>query len=303
MSLIAAISNISRCSVHDGPGVRTVVYFKGCALRCRWCHNPETLSADADILYAQVKCIHCGRCVAICPEHHKISGDDMLFLRDGCKKCGKCAASCPTGALSASGREYTVDEVLKEVRKDLHFYRATGGGVTLSGGECLLHSDFAAALLKRCQEEGIHTAIETALFVPWGNIKEILPYCDLFMTDFKIPDPEKHRRHTGQDNRLILENLTRLSSKAHGKVLLRIPLIPGVNDSLADMRSFAAMIDPFKEGLQGIELLKYNPLAEGKYQMAGMSYERFGEEPQTDECVEKLSSALCQALPGVSIRF
>jgi len=301
MSVTGIISNISRCSLHDGPGVRTVVYFKGCALRCRWCHNPETLSSAAEVLYAKTKCIKCGRCVQLCPEHHLIERDEMVLLREGCKGCGKCAQACPSGALEMSGRAMNADEVMKEIRKDLHFYRASGGGVTLSGGECLLQAGFAEEILRLCHEEQIDTAVESALFVPWENVQKVLPYCDLFMTDVKLPDSERHRQYTGQDNGLIMENLMRLTEAAPGRVLARIPLIPGVNDSDEDMRRFAAILKPVKEGLRGIELLKYNALAEGKYLIAGKQYEAFGDGPQGDEKVNRLAEILSAELEGLSV--
>jgi len=303
MSLIASVSNISRGSLHDGPGVRTVIYFKGCGLRCRWCHNPETLSFETDILYAPIKCIHCGKCVSICPQHHVIQGNDMVFLRDGCAKCGKCVSACPSGALSASGEKKTLESVWKEIEKDIHFYQVSGGGVTLSGGECLLQAEFCAALLEKCREKGVHTAIESALFVPWGSLEQVLPFCDLFLCDMKIADPDKHRLYTGQDNRLILENFRQLTQRAPGRVLLRTPLIPGVNDSEEDMRLMADAIRDFAHNLKGIELLKYNALAESKYMLAGMEYERFGEEAQSNEQVAALCAVLKQSLGNIDAYF
>ena len=219
MPVSGNISNIARASLHDGPGVRTVVYFKGCGLRCSWCHNPETLSVQKEILFAPIKCIHCGRGVSCCPEHHVIDGNDMAFLREGCAHCGKCAEACPTGALSVSGKEMSVDEVMKEILKDVHYYRENGG-VTLSGGECLLQTEFCAAILSTCREQGIHTTIETALFVPWAQIERVWPLCDLIFADLKVADPEKHREYTGQDNALIRENLRKLTARAPGKVLV-----------------------------------------------------------------------------------
>lgn len=303
MSVTAIVSNVSRGSLHDGPGVRTVVYLKGCALRCRWCHNPEALSAQPQVMYAPIKCIHCGRCVEICPEHHRVIGDDMVLEREGCAACGKCAENCPSGALSMSGTRRTLDEVWKEVMRDRHYYQTSGGGITLSGGECLLQADFAAQLLARCREAGVHTAVETALFVTWESIEKVLPMCDLFLCDFKIPDPEKHRAYTGQDNRLILQNFRALTQRAPGRVLLRIPLIPGVNDSEAEMLAFAEKIRDFEEGLQSIELLKYNPMAESKYRQVGMNYEAFGEEAQSDDEVKQLAEALEGALKQTKVRF
>lgn len=295
MSVIATISNISRSSLHDGPGLRTVVYFKGCGLRCAWCHNPETLAMHPDILYAPIKCVHCGKCVALCPEHHQLQGNDMVFLREGCTHCAKCVEICPSNALSVSGRTATVEELFTEVSKDAHYYRESGGGVTLSGGECLLQKDVCAELLRRCKEAGFHTAIESALFVSWESIEAILPCCDLFFVDVKIPDGEKHRRYTGQANERILENLRRLVEKAPGKVLVRIPMIPGVNDTEEDFTGFVEILLPLADRLQGIELLKYNALAESKYRIAGMEFSDFGQ-PQSNEEILARCDRLEEAL-------
>ena len=295
MSLIANITNIARTSVHDGPGIRTVVYFKGCGLRCKWCHNPETLDGNQEVLFAPVKCIHCGRCVDLCPSHHIVQGNDLVFLRDGCKKCGNCVAVCPSGALSIVGTRMNVAEVMREVRKDAHYYAQSGGGVTLSGGECLLQADFSAELLKTCKEQKIHTAIESALFVSWAQIAKILPFCDFIFADFKIADPEKHRQYTGQDNRLILENLQKLALTVPQKVTVRIPLIPGINDSQADLAAFAKALNPFAENLCGIEVLRYNTLAQSKYLQAGKEYTGFGQA-QTDDFLLAYCDALETAL-------
>ena len=180
MSVTAPVTNISRCSLHDGPGSRTVVYFKGCGLKCQWCHNPETREAKKQILFIPNKCIHCGTCIEVCPEHHMISGDQMEYLREGCIACGRCAEECPSMALSLCGEDKTADQVMAEIRKDQHYYQATGGGVTFSGGECLLYPEFVAELAEKCRAEGIHTAVESAMFVPWENIEQVLPVIDLF---------------------------------------------------------------------------------------------------------------------------
>jgi len=293
MSVSAFITNIARGSLHDGPGVRTVIYFKGCSLKCKWCHNPETLSAQKQILYTPTKCIHCGKCIEVCPEHHKIQGNDMLFLRDNCTVCGKCVNVCPALALSLCGEEMTVSELFEEILKDLHYYTASGGGVTFSGGECLLHPQFIAEIAKICKDNKIHTTVESAFFAPWQNIETVLPFVDLFFADLKIADSENHRKFTGQDNSLIIENITKLSTK-HSNIILRIPVIPGVNDSDDDIVAFSKIIKTFGKGIRKIELLKYNNLAESKYDILGKEYIKFADSSQTDEEMKKLCSSLAE---------
>ncbi len=290
MPVTAPITNISRGSLHDGPGVRTVVYFKGCGLRCKWCHNPETLKSKKQVIYIASKCIHCGKCVEICPTCHKIQGNDMLFLHEECIACGKCADVCPSLALSLCGEDKTTQEIFEEIQKDQHYYQASGGGVTFSGGECLLHSQAVKEIAKMCKEEDIHTAIESAFFVPWENIQNVLPFIDLFFADLKIPNPEKHRKFTGQDNKLIIENITKLS-KEHSNIILRIPVIPGVNDSDDDIHAFAKIIKKFGKGIKAIELLRYNNLAESKYKSIGKEYSKFADSAQTEEEMKKLCLA------------
>ncbi len=297
MSLNAVITNISRGSLHDGPGVRSVVYFKGCGLRCKWCHNPETISMSPLMLYASMKCIHCGRCVALCPAGHEIVGDDMVYHREHCTVCGNCAEVCPVGALSLCGKEMSVEEVMKEIRKDAHYYKQSGGGITLSGGECLLQPDFCKALLEKCRAEGIGTAVESALYVQFSHIEAVSPLVDTFFADVKLPDGARHKAYTGQYNALIVENLKKLTS-LHPNITLRIPLIPGVNDSAEDMARFGALIAAFGDGVRGVELLKYNYLAESKYTQAGMEYHSFGMSAQTNDAVERLSASLSEALRG-----
>lgn len=295
MSLIAQITNISRTSLHDGPGIRTVIYFKGCGLRCSWCHNPETLIEGKEVLFAPTKCIHCGRCSEICPEHHVVEGNDINFLREGCVKCGRCADVCPSGALSVSGKQMTIGDVMSEIRKDTHYFAQSGGGVTLSGGECLLQAEFCSSLLQRCKEEQIHTVIESALFVPWHNIEKVLPFCDFFFADFKIADAQKHKQYVGQTNELILANLKKLAETIPNMVTVRIPLIPGVNDSHKDIADFKDKLFPFAERLKGIEVLRYNPLAKSKYIQTGKQYTDFGET-QTEEFIQNYCEILEEAL-------
>ena len=300
MSLRALISHLSRGSVHDGRGIRTVVYFMGCGLRCAWCHNPETLTAQRVLTHLPVKCIRCGACVEVCPDHHIVEGNDMRLIREGCSLCGRCADACPTGALTLCGESMTVDEVLAAIRKDKHYYDESGGGVTLSGGECLLHGDFCAELLKRCRDEGIHTTVETALFVPWASVEAVLPYVDHVFADVKLPDARRYRVWTGQDNTLILSNLSRII-EARKAVTVRIPLIPTVNDTPDDMDAFAALLSPL--GVREVELLRYNYLAEGKYESLGMSYTSFGREAQSDETMAELSQRLTAGAPSITVTY
>ena len=293
MYVTAPITNISRGSLHDGPGIRTVVYFKGCGLECKWCHNPETLSFKKQILYSPSKCIHCGKCIEICPQCQKIDGDDMVFLRDRCTACGKCAEECPALALNLSGEDKTLDELFLDIIKDKHYFDSSNGGVTFSGGECLLHTDFLAEILKKCKENGIHTAIESAFYVPWENVKKVMPFVDFVFADLKIPDSDKHKEYTGKDNSLIIENIKKLSN-IHQNITIRIPVIPGVNDGDTDFDGLSKILKTFGSGVKGVELLKYNNLAETKYQISGKEYIKFSENPQTDEEMKMLCEKLSE---------
>ncbi len=297
MSVTAPITNISRGSLHDGNGVRSVVYFKGCGLRCAWCHNPENLLPHRIVLYAEIKCIRCGRCITACPEHHVVVNDRMTYLREGCMVCGRCANACPSGALSLCGKEMTVDEVLCEVLKDRHYYLETGGGVTLSGGECLLYPDFCAELLSRLQTEGISTAIESALYVHWENVARVSPFADVIFADLKLPDSARHKKYTGQSNERIINNI-RMLSNCHKNIMIRIPLIPNVNDSESDMAAFASVLSSFGDGIKAVELLKYNYLAESKYSLVGSVYQSFGNKTQTNEALAVLADTLARSLDG-----
>ena len=293
------ITDISRCSLHDGPGVRTVVYFKGCALRCKWCHNPETLTVEKDMMFLSTKCIKCGRCLDICPQCHTVVNNEIQIDRSLCKRCGKCVEDCPSQALQMVGRHVTVEELMTEIRKDRHYYEMSGGGVTLSGGECLLQSEFVGTLLEKCKEEGIHTAIETALFVSWENVQRVLPYVDLVFADLKIAEDRKHREYTGQSNERILNNLQKLS-EMDKRIILRIPLIPGVNDTPEEIGKLGEVIAKLGQGVQTVEILKYNYLAETKYTSIGLVWVDFGKETQSEEKLELIRKQL-KEITGLEI--
>ena len=291
MSVSAIITNISRGSLHDGPGVRSVVYLKGCGLRCRWCHNPETLAAQREAAFMPSKCIGCGRCIDVCPTHHVVRDGTLRFDRHGCTACGKCADACPAEAMSIIGERMSVQQVFNILRKDIPYYRQSGGGVTFSGGECLLHPEFVADVATLCREASIHTLVETALFVPWDNVERVLPRIDQFYVDLKLADPEKHRFYTGQDNARILENLRRLSQLST-PITVRIPVIPTVNDTAADFDGFAAILRTLGTAVREVELLKYNPLASSKYELVGANYTAFATDAQSNEQMQ----ALCDRL-------
>lgn len=268
------IFDIQRNSFVDGPGIRTTVFFKGCNLRCAWCHNPESQAMGPQLMVYADRCKGCGRCKAVCP--HGL---------ESCDLCGKCVAACPYGARQICGREYTVEEVLTEVEKDMLFYKTSGGGVTFSGGECMLQIDFLEALLKKCKEKGIHTAVDTAGNVPFSQFERILPDTDLFLYDIKLMDSRKHARYTGQGNEQILKNLKNLLMSG-ADVWIRIPVIAGVNDSAEEMQAIKAFLESCGKP-EKIELLPCHAMAEYKYRAIGKEPLPFGAPD--DGCIQKLS--------------
>lgn len=282
----AKIFNIARCSLHDGNGIRTVVYFKGCNLRCQWCHNPESISRKAEILFQKNRCIKCGRCVEVCPACHLISGDGVIYERENCSLCMKCVAACPNEALSACGKDMTAEEVFAEIIKDMHYYEASHGGVTFSGGECLLYPEFLLKLLKMCKNAGMNTAVETAFNIEWNGIEAVLNYIDTFIIDIKHFDSEIHRRLTGSENQLIIRNIGRISL-LHLSILIRIPLIPNVNDDDDNLIGTAKLINTFGNGIKTIELLKYNNMAGNKYTALGREIILFADHPQEDKGIQQ----------------
>lgn len=245
----ARIVEIKRFAVHDGPGIRTTVFFKGCPLKCVWCHNPESIRPHPQLAFYENKCLQCGLCREICP-----SPED-------CGLCGACAQVCPVGAKILYGRSVTVESLLPELLEDKAFFANSGGGITLSGGECLTHADFCAELLSRLKAQGIHTAVDTCGFVPRSALDKVIPHTDIFLYDLKAVDEQVHRRCTGQPNGLILENLKYLHSRGC-KIEVRIPFVPGYNDG-----ELAAMAQVLRslQNLVGVRVLAYHNYAGSKY--------------------------------------
>lgn len=264
------IFDIQKFSVHDGPGIRTTVFLKGCPLRCLWCHNPESWQVAAEILFSPDKCISCGGCVRVCPWECHILKDALHgFDRTDCIGCGLCAKHCLTGALELCGSFMTADEVMAEVLKDRAFYENSGGGLTVSGGEPMAQFEFMRKLLELAKENGLHVCLETCGFAPWERYMELLPLVDLFLFDIKSVDQEKHRKFTGQDNVLILDNLRALD-RAGAALHLRCPVVAGLNDSQAELRGIAVLAEGLTQ-VQEIDVEPYHPLGASKAYRLGLT--------------------------------
>lgn len=266
----AVITKIQRFSVHDGPGIRTIVFFKGCPLRCKWCQNPETQSARPRVMLAKDLCIGCGMCRDACPQ--KIAGP--LLSAEGidrslCTGCASCQEVCFSGAREINGRTVHIQDVLEEVLRDEIFYKNSNGGITVSGGEPLLYSGFVQRLFSACKDRGIHTAVETCGCVPWSALEAVAPVTDLFLYDIKHVDGAVHEEYTGKDNKMILENLERLVGKGK-EVIFRIPLIPGVNDN-EEMYGGVARL-ALRLNVAMVHIMPFHQMGSSKWEAAGMPY-------------------------------
>ena len=265
--MTGTVFDIQRFCVHDGPGIRTTVFLKGCPLRCRWCHNPEGLRPEPQVQFLKQECIGCN----LCEGQHTLEK----------------AETCPAGALKQVGKTYTVPELLYEIRKDRDFY-GKNGGVTFSGGECLMQADFVTAMLKECRNQGITTAVDTCGFVPWNSLEKTLPFCDTYLYDVKCADSGLHKRFTGQDNHIILENLWRLSASGTN-IWIRVPVIPGFNDREPQMQAIAGIVNGMA-GVQKVTLMQYHTLGKSKYETLGMEPGYHTEEIITPADIARFGS-------------
>jgi pyruvate formate lyase activating enzyme len=257
------VFNIQRFSIHDGPGIRTTVFLKGCPLRCFWCQNPESQSGRPEIVLDRRKCTLCGACDSTCQQGAiRLEAGRPVFDRRLCAGCGRCAVVCPTEARRLSGVRMTADEVIREVCKDLKFYENSGGGVTLSGGEPLAQPEFARSILEGCRQAELHTTLDTCGWAPWADMEKVLEFVDLVLFDIKHLDASMHREATGQDTLLILENARRIARLKPMRV--RVPLVPGFNDTEEAVRGIADFVKG-ELGCRDIDLLAYNRMGEVKY--------------------------------------
>lgn len=277
------IFDIKRYAINDGPGIRVVVFFKGCNLGCAWCHNPESISPKAEKMYSLQKCIKCGTCVEVCPENAlRLTETGIITLPDLCKLCGNCVNACPTKALEMSGKEMSVDEIVNIIEKERPFFEESGGGVTFSGGEPLTHSKMLIELLDECGKNGIHRAVDTAGFASTQVILEVAKRTDLFLYDLKIMDSTLHKKWTGVGNEKILENLTSIA-EAGADIIIRIPLIGGVNDSNENLEQTAKFVSGLAGAKKEVHLLPYHAIAQNKYMKLGKkeAFEIF-QEPKKE---------------------
>lgn len=287
------IFDIKRYALHDGPGIRTTVFFKGCPLRCWWCHNPESQVASPELMFQKNRCTGCGDCLAACEEGAlSLTGGELSIARDRCTRCGACAIACQAEALMMSGQEMTVAEVIAEIERDSLFYDESGGGVTFSGGEPLMQPDFLAELLRTCRARGLHTALDTSGYAPWATLERVSEDVSLFLYDLKLMDDRKHREFTGVSNELILANLRELARRGSA-IIIRLPLIPGINDDPENIRRTGEFVASLARPCP-INILPYHRAGIAKYTKLGRAYPLPEVEPPAEGRLEEAARALAE---------
>lgn len=284
------IFDIKRYAINDGPGIRIVIFMKGCNLNCAWCHNPESISTETERMYAPSKCIRCGTCVIACPEKAiTLTSEGIITDAERCNISGCCAEVCPTKAIELSGKSMSVAEIMNEIEKERVFFDQSGGGVTFSGGEPLLQSKFLIELLDECGKRGIHRAVDTAGLANTEIIQAVAKRTDLFLYDLKLMDSERHRKWVGVPNEKILENL-KLLAETGEKIIIRIPLIGGVNDDAENMHATAKFVASLSGEKKEVNLLPYHKIAQTKYQKLGRPEDfQLLEEPTKDAQLQALN--------------
>lgn len=276
----AVITTFQRMSLHDGPGIRTTLFLKGCNFRCPWCHNPETLLQSPQLQHISSKCVSCGSCLSSCPHNALSLSDGRLMIdRQKCTVCGQCVPTCPNRALNVIGREISVEEALDVFMEDKIFYDTSGGGITVSGGEPFMQNEFVIELLKQCRNAGLHTAVETNLSLPWERFRAALPYVDLWMCDIK---------HAGDT--YIINNISLLASSG-AEIMVRTPVVPGVNDSEDEIREICRMVSGMGHKVR-YELLGFHTLGFGKYDDLGMLNPMEGESDLRQQRLNELKNIL-----------
>jgi len=294
------VFNIQRYSIHDGPGIRTTVFLKGCPLDCWWCQNPESQLSGQEMIFWGDRCIGCEACSTICPSDAiQIKNGIPVTEKEKCILCEKCIEKCPALAREMIGKKLTTEEVIKEIEKDLVFYKESGGGVTFSGGEPLGQSEFLEGLLSGCRKKKIHTAVDTSGYISWEILNKISPKVDLFLYDLKLMDNERHKKYTGVSNEIVLKNLEKLSS-VHNNIFVRFPVIPGINDDYQNIKETGEFLSSLK--IAQVSLLPYHYIGIDKYRRLGMTYRLAGIQFPSEERLSEISVILSKFNLNVKLR-